>query len=124
MGSGNCAMEPFAIWFAWCHVGSVGAVKSVVMGGCSTAFASAAVSIAFVLEALHGGAKSGHVGGVDIVGGGLEVWEYAGAGLVAFSLISLSFVVFRVGAEYADVVFVLIAVCRGLVLVRTKAVSC
>ncbi len=116
-------MEPFAIWFAGGHVGSIGAVKGVILRSCAATFASAAVSIAFVLKALHGGADVGHVGGVSIVGAVFEVWEQAGAGLVAFSLIPLSFVVFRVGAEYADVVFVLIAVGRGLILVRTKAVS-
>ena len=116
-------MEPFAIWFAWCHVCSIGAVKSVIVRGCPAAFATAAVSIAFVLKALHGRAKGGRVGGICVVGGVLEVWEYAGAGLVAFSFIPLSFMVFRVGAKYAYVVVVLVAVGRGLVLVHTKAVS-
>ena len=61
-------MEPFAIWFAGGHVGSIGAVKSVILKGCSAAFASAAASIAVVLEAFHGGTDGGHVMGVHVVG--------------------------------------------------------
>jgi hypothetical protein len=61
-------MEPFAIWFAGGHIGSIGAVESVILKGCSAAFASAAVSIAFVLETFHGGTDGGHVRGVNVVG--------------------------------------------------------
>ena len=95
----------------------------MVESACPAGSAAAAVSIALVLEAVHGRSEVGDVRGVFVAGGGLEGWKDSGACLVAFFRISLGVVVGGVGAEYSNIVGVLVAVGWWLVLVLAEAIS-